>query len=468
MDRSLELRAGLDSARDSITRLINMQGAKPVSRASDLVKDLSRSEIDGYSIIRAISGAITKDFQKSGLERSISEALETGLKLQRRSPESFFFPTHLPFKVPGAPVSRFIDPRYAQSRAIYQVGTGSQGGNLVGTELMAASFIEVLRNQTVTGQLGARFLSGLTENIDLPRQNAQTQTYWVGESTALTESEATFDKVSLRPHVVGALSKMSRLSMQQTTPAIEQLVREDLLQTSALAIDQAALFGTGSSNQPTGIINTSGVGQVIGGTNGANLTFDMMVQLYVAPLVGNAPMQNLGYALNGKSKGYLATLKSSTGQYLWNPTQSMAGQTPTDILGYKYAVSNQLPSNLSKGIGSTSAPYNAGTAYTPVQCVSSGGIIYECVANTTGNAPPNATYWVVAPGSIGNCSAVIFGNWQELLIGEWGVTEIMVNPYDASGFANGDILIRSFQTVDVGLRHPASFATLTDGLTPGF
>jgi hypothetical protein len=44
----------------------------------------------------------------------------------------------------------------------------------------------------------------------------------------------------------------------------------------------------------------------------------------------------------------------------------------------------------------------------------------------------------------------------------------MVNPYDSTGFTTGDVLIRAFQTVDIGLRHPASFAVMSDGLTPGF
>jgi len=39
--------------------------------------------------------------------------------------------------------------------------------------------------------------------------------------------------------------------------------------------------------------------------------------------------------------------------------------------------------------------YNAGTAYTPGNVVTNGGVNYLCIANTTGNAPPNASFWVV-------------------------------------------------------------------------
>ena len=41
--------------------------------------------------------------------------------------------------------------------------------------------------------------------------------------------------------------------------------------------------------------------------------------------------------------------------------------------------------------------YSSGTQYQPGQGVTSGGTVYTCIAATLGNAPPNATYWVVAP-----------------------------------------------------------------------
>ena len=379
---------------------------------------MSAREAKNFSLRKAILGALTNDWKDAGFEREVSTTLEKALQLSPRGNGSIFVPTNLPFQVPGAHLSRLL-PGVNQLRAAYQVGSGT-GGQLVETELLAADFIEVLRNRTVTGQLGARYLTGLTGNVNIPRQDTQTQTYWVGESVALTETEATFDQVQLRPHVVGALSKMSRQMLQQSTPAIEMLVREDLLLVEALTLDAAALNGTGSSAQPTGISNTTNVGSVVGGTNGANLTFDALIQLYATPLVANAPQENLGFAMNAKCKAYLATLKASTGQYLWQPLQSIAGGIPDQIVGYKYAVSNQLPYNLTKGTA---------TAI---------------------------------------CSEIIFGNWQELIIGEWGVTEILVNPFDSTGFTTGDVLVRVFQTVDVGLRHPQSFSVTSDALTPGF
>lgn len=394
---------------------------KPLGSVSGDI-GLSDREQRSYSLMRAINALVTGSWEQAGFEREVSG--EIGKRNGRESGNGrFFFPNDLPFAPSEEHVRayRAVNGRRGMGqRAPYLVGTAAQGGNLVETSLLAESFIEMLRNQTVTQMLGATYLPGLVGNVDIPRQITATGAYWVGEAGALTEAEATFDKVSLRPKTIGALSKISRLMLLQSTPAIEMLARRDLMAVGALAIDLAALSGSGASNQPTGIVNQAGVNSVVGGTNGANLSFDHIIQLQYATQAANAAQANTGYALNSKSIGYLATQKATTGQYLWDPQGGLTNASPDRLKGRAYAESQQLRSTLTKGTAS------------------------------------------------GICSEVIYGNWQELLIGEWGVTEIALNPYDSTGFANGDVLLRMFQTVDIGVRHGASFAVMSDALTPGF
>ncbi len=394
----------------------------PLSSISNEI-GLTDKEQRNYSIMRSINALVSGNWEHAGFEREVS--IELGKRNGRENGSGrFFFPNDLPFAPTDehARAFRAVNKRASEmsQRATYQVGTAGQGGNLVATNLLAESFIEVLRNQTVTQQLGATYLPGLVGKVDIPRQISATGTYWVGESTAVTEAEATFDKVSLSPKTIGALSKVSRLMLLQSTPAIEMLVRRDLMAVGALAIDLAALSGSGVSNQPTGIVNQSGVGSVVGGTNGLALTFDHIIQLQYMTKYANASQANTGYALNSKSIGYLSTQKATTGQYLWDPQGGLTNNSPDRLKGRAYAESQQLRSTLVKG--------------------SSGAI----------------------------CSELIYGNWQELLIAEWGVTEIALNPYDSTGFVNGDVILRMFQTVDIGVRHAASFAVMSDALTPGF
>lgn len=412
-------------ARGEILDAILTKGQQPVANLGGRAEpDLTEREKRSYSFIRAVGACITKDWGGAGFEREVSN--EIAKMNKRDGTTGFFMPTTLPF----APDEKHLrawqmlnsqrSRREMQTRAPYSVGPAIQGGNLVQTQLLYDNFIEVLRNMMVTPLLGARFLTGLTGNIDIPRQTAQTGTYWVAESGAMTEGEATFDKVSLRPKTIGALSKMSRLMLLQATPAIEMIAREDLLQVMARGIDISAISGSGASNQPTGIVNQSGVNSVVGGTNGAALTFDHIIALKYAIKVANAPQSALGFAINSKSVGYLSTQKASTGQYLWDPQGGLMNNTPDTLKGSQYAESQQLRSTLTKGTSS------------------------------------------------GICSEIVYGNWQELLIAEWGVTEILVNPYDSTGFANGDVLIRALQTLDIGVRHGGSFAVMSDVLTPGF
>ena len=409
-------------ARGEVLENLYMTGGqKPVASMGDSPNpDLTDKEKRGYSFLRAVSAIVNNDWSKAGFEREVS--LSIG-KRTGKDTQGFFLPTHLPF----APSEEHLRAWHMMGggknmgqRAQYLVGTSGQGGNLVQTQLLSDQFIEVLRNQLVTALLGARYLTGLTGNIDIPRQISQTSGYWVAEAGAPTEAEATFDKVSLRPKTVGALSKMSRLMLLQATPAIEMIAREDLMKIMALAIDLAAISGSGASNQPTGIVNQAGVGSVVGGTNGLALSFDHIIQMQYATKFANAPQGSTGYALNSKAVGYLSTQKSTTGQYLWDPQGGLTNASPDRLKGRAYAESQQMRTTLTKG--------------------SSSGI----------------------------CSELVYGNWQELLIAEWGVTEIMVNPYDSTGFTTGDVLIRAFQTLDIGVRHGASFSVMSDALTPGF
>jgi HK97 family phage major capsid protein len=204
----------------------------------------------------------------------------------------------------------------------------------------------------------------------------------------------------------------------QSTPDIDMIVRNDLVAVIALGIDLTSMSGSGSSNQPRGIANTSGIGSVIGGTNGAAITIDHLIDLETAVTDANAPEESLAYIANAKTVGALKKLKSSNGEYLWSG--SAVGQrtgTPGEINGYPVARTNQARKNLTKGTAS------------------------------------------------GICSEVFFGAWNELVIGEWGVLEIVPNPYDAAVYKNGGVLIRALQSIDIGVRHAASFATMSDALT---
>jgi HK97 family phage major capsid protein len=126
--------------------------------------------------------------------------------------------------------------------------------------LDSGSFIDLLRNASALDQAGATVLTGLTGNVAIPRQSGAATAYWVAESGSPTESQQTVDQVSLVPRTVAAYTDFSRRLMIQSSIDVENMVRNDLAQVIALKIDAAGLYGTGASNEPLGLKNTTGIG----------------------------------------------------------------------------------------------------------------------------------------------------------------------------------------------------------------
>ena len=139
-------------------------------------------------------------------------------------------------------------------------GTATDGAELVATNLLAGSYIDVLRNNMTALQAGVQMLPGLVGNVDIPRQTSGASATWISaEDGDATESEPQFDTVSLSPKDLAAFTEVTRRLTQQSTPAIEALVRNDLFTSIALGLDSAVYYGGGASGVPQGIDGATGV-----------------------------------------------------------------------------------------------------------------------------------------------------------------------------------------------------------------
>jgi len=193
----------------------------------------------------------------------------------------------------------------------------SDDNEIVATNLLANEFIDVLRNSSSVMQAGARMLPGLVGNVAIPKKTAASSGGWISsEGGAASESEPTFGTVSMSPKNVGAFTDMTRQLILQSTPAVEALVRDDLTQALALAIDKGALEGSGSSGQPTGILNTSGVNKPTAFA-AAVPTFAEMVAMETAVAEDNALFGNLAYITDAATYGGLKTKAKDSGSGLF-------------------------------------------------------------------------------------------------------------------------------------------------------
>lgn len=189
----------------------------------------------------------------------------------------------------------------------------SDDNELVATDLLSGEFVDVLRNASSVMAAGARMLTGLNGNVSIPTKSAASAGGWIAsEGGASSESEPTFGAISLTPKTVGAFTDMTRQMILQSSLDVENLVRDDLTQALALAIDKGALEGSGSSGQPTGILNTSGVNTVTAFA-AAVPTFAEMVSLETAVAADNALLGNLAYITDAATAGGLKTKAKDAG-----------------------------------------------------------------------------------------------------------------------------------------------------------
>jgi HK97 family phage major capsid protein len=351
---------------------------------------MSAKEVQRYSLVRACVAAMSGSWAQAGLELEASKAVA---KMLRQEPSGFFVP-------------------WDAFQRDFNVGTGSEAGNLVATELRPDLFVDVLRNKLVLGQLGIRILAGLTSNLDIPKKTVAGAISRVTEIQALTETNPQTGKVSLSPKRLGAYVEYSKQALIQSAMAIEPMLRDDLLQGVALDMQDQVINGSGAGANMRGIRNTSGIGSVVGGANGAAIAWSHFVDLESACANVNAePDQVSGYLTNTKVRG--ATKKTQKGTnlpFIWDN-----GAMPLN--GYRAAISNSVPSNLTKGTSTTIA------------------------------------------------SSVLFGSdWSMSVLGLFGAPDIVVDPVTLA--TTGQVRITINQYADHGVRLPACFASMDDALTP--
>ena len=287
-----------------------------------------------------------------------------------------------------------------QQRAPQAAGTASAGGYLVDTTLLTGSFIDLVRNRSALLGLNVTTLTGLTGNVDIPKKTGNTTAYWVGEDVAVSETSIALGQISMTPKSLGGYVDITRRLMQQSSMDVEALVRADLAESIALAIDSSGIYGLGGSSALLGIKNITGVGtetltsiadtnKAIGGVTYYFGNFSDYVNMETTVSVANLDVNSMFYVGNAHVRGALKqTLRNTNSEmFIWDNNE---------VNGYGGRVSNQL-------IGSN----------------------------------------------------VIFGDFSQAIFGFWSGVDITVDPYTNS--TKGTTRIVAFQDVDFGVRNPGAF-----------
>lgn len=156
-------------------------------------------------------------------------------------------------------------------------------------------------------------------------------------------------------------------------------------------------------------------------------------------------------AINGggtnQPVGILAASGTQTQAYatsLFNTTAEMIGKANTANVGARRAFLStpRVQTIASKALTTDKMPVGVAT-------------IFQGERTAFSNQAPDTL------GAGTNESALIYGDFSELLIGIWSALDVLVNPYESTAYSKGNVMVRAMATCDVALRNPTAFVKAT-------
>jgi len=359
------------------------------------IRDLRR-----YNLMKGLHEAANRG-NLTGIEaemhqEGLREAQKAGIEL--RNLGSLILPSFMVFG------QRSFIPK-AERRAIT---VGGNGASLVGEDVLPP-FTQAF-DRLALAELGATFLTGLVGDTILPKLSRPTSS-WRGETAdgSVTDNSPEFSKSTLTPHRLTTYIPVSLQLFFQVGFDVGAWLFALLTEAIAVDIQQAAIKGTGTNDQPKGILNIDGLEVVSGGDNGAAPSWDNIQKLEKLCDPGHSDLRTLGYLTNTLVRSTLKVteVSSGTGLYCWK-------QDSDKLNGHPALVTDSVPSDLTKGTGT-------------------------------------------------DLSAIIFGNWKDLVIGNWGGIEIVPDKFTQKKSAIVQIFVNSYW--DVALARVAAFTAMKDLIT---
>ena len=266
--------------------------------------------------------------------------------------------------------------------------------------------LDLLRPRTPLRALGVTYLTGLQGNISIPTLNSGAISSWAPEVGALVKSNQTFTAADMSPKRLGTEVFRSKQFLLQTAPSVNNMLQQDIINSILEEVERCAINGSGTSNQPLGLLNNAAVAVVPAGVNGGAISRELLIALEAAVEENNISASTLGYLINVATKAKLRGTRLDAGSGLF------VMESNTELMGYPVEVTNLVPRNLTKG--------------------TSGATL----------------------------SAAAFGNWSDLLIGQWGGLDITVDPYTVASMGQIKIVVQSYW--DVLVQRPKAFAISKD------
>ena len=318
------------------------------------------------------------------------------------------------------PIDKDFEPLMQEGRSQYYKETGhaAEGHIVLPTESRAAivtgqttgttaggyaiqtdkkTVLPPLTNYMVLTKAGATYLTGLVGDVSIPTYSGTT-VKWKGEVSSASDGAGTWGKVDLNPKRLTAYVDVSKMFLLQDSVGAEQMLMENIAKAVAVKLESTILgVGAGSvATEPTGLFY--GAAGAVYKANRTTASYASTIALEKNVDVGNALIGNLAYIANPYVNHKLRTTAK---------VSSSDSVMISDALSFPVHVSN-------------SVAYNTFT--------------------TTGSA------------------GLIFGNWADLIIGQWGGYDILVDPYTQAALGTVRLVVNCY--FDAAAARSTSFSAI--------
>ena len=385
--------------------LVERFAKKEVEKKPNSIADPEKREMSNFSISKLIKqvhlGGLNKvdGFEREMIEESAKEARELNVGTNG-----------------GIYLSNKIVEVSNEKRTQNATGTANLGGNTINTQKVG--FFDALYNKTVLAELGVTNYSGLTANTDLVGWNATPVAYWAGENATQLPTDATIANRTLRPRLLGSAVDISMLLNIQSNVSVDANLMASMQTVMAVAYEAAVINGDGII-KPLGILSYSpAINNVAMGTNGAVPSYTKILELITAVLSANADPSLCKFLTNFKVRSILKRTQIDAGSGAMVMGYNGLFNSQMDVIdGYQTVLTNNIPSNLTKGTSS------------------------------------------------GVCSTLIFGDFSQVVTAQFGGLLLSIDDVSSAQRRNGQYGITMNMYVDSGVKQPGALGSINDLLT---
>lgn len=204
-------------------------------------------------------------------------------------------------------------------KALYESGTS---GYLVPPQYMQSGIAEYRIAAAKVRQL-CTVIGGIGTNlVYIPRETGIATVGWTAEGAPKPSTDQTMGQLAVNIFTLAGISKVSKQLLDDSSPAVDMLVRKDLGRLLGQAEDIAFLVGTGAG-QPTGILNTTGI---LTGALGTATIADALAS-GIAAIQANYYGDPEAIVMNPRHLNVIRTAKDSNLRYIFEPS-FFAGADP--------------------------------------------------------------------------------------------------------------------------------------------